>query len=60
MEKRQITRAIMEKKTKNMCYHGHKADNMCYHDKNNFLVPFFFKIVGRFCVAHINHRLFPI
>ena len=29
---------------------------MCYQGDNTFSVSFFFKIVGRFCLAHISHR----
>ena len=36
-----------------------KSDDMCYHDQTNFLVSFF-KIVGRFRLARINHRTFAI
>lgn len=50
--KRQITCAVMKKNVK-------KSDDMCYHGQTTFLVSFF-KIVGRFRLAHINHRTFAI
>ena len=57
MEKTQIGCAITEKKTVSMCYHGKKkTDRMCYQGENTFLVSFFFKMVRRFCMAHISHR----
>ena len=55
---RQKDRLIDKKIGENMCYHEKKTDGMHYHGKNTFLAPFFFKIVKRFRVAHINHRTF--
>ena len=65
--KRQIASAIMEKKTDIMRYHNKKTDNIRYHGKKRqiasaimakilFLVPFSFKIVRRFRIAHVSHR----
>ena len=37
-----------------MSYSRKKTENMYYHGKNTFVVPLFYKIVGRFYIAHIK------